>query len=276
MKLKAIGALVLALCLLATPVWARDHSKRFERMSKHLELSEDQKSQIKPLVEAMKQQIQNERDAFRNHLNPEQLSKLDELKKERRRGHRGLPEKLELNEGQLTAFEQMKSNVKAHRKLFKENFQALLTPEQQQKLEQRKRHGKHRFKRMARFLELTEEQREQVRPLRKALKEKMKSEREAFRATLTPEQLAKAEELKSNRKRRGKAERRGKKRGGDRDERAQRWAQELGLDEAQQASFDQMRANLKAEREKFREQFHALLTPEQLDKLEQRKQKRNK
>ena len=157
MNFRIIGTLMLALFVVAAPTFAREHGNRLERMAKFLELTEEQKSQIQPMMEQMKQKVQAEREAFRNHLNPDQLAKIEEMKAKRKeahksgegkkmRGKRGehgqrFIEELNLDQSQQAAFKQMHENIKAERQRFKQNLQALLTPEQQQKLSERK--GKH-------------------------------------------------------------------------------------------------------------------------------------
>lgn len=174
MKLKFFAILTAGLALLAAPCFAGGgHGKHFDRMAEYLQLTDEQKSQMQPLFEQMRQKAEAEREAFKNHLNPDQLAKLEQMKAERKerwaarkaarqsgektgekrvrkhqgkRGHKFM-EELNLNEGQQAAFEQMRANIKAERKVFRENFEALLTPDQVQKLKERKRHRKGKGKR---------------------------------------------------------------------------------------------------------------------------------
>jgi Spy/CpxP family protein refolding chaperone len=131
------------------------------------------------------------------------------------------------------------------------------------------------------MLDLTDEQRQQARDIRLQMREDVKALRDAARdeihGLLTEEQLAELEELRADRPRFG-----GRHRGGhgpgphrfvgppaDR----QRPIDTLDLTEEQQIAIDAIRAKLhedvQALHDAAREAFRAILTPEQIDILDQ-------
>ncbi|MBI3928548.1 MAG: hypothetical protein HY319_23615 [Armatimonadetes bacterium] len=138
-------ALLAGLTLLALPVLAQGGGKgggkagHFERLKETLGLSAQQEDQIKSLFSQHRDQMQAQRQAFEASLTADQKAKLEAFKSEHRghkRGERGQrPEFLAgLN---LTPEQQtLLDRVKADRRSLHGQIEAVLTPEQRQKMEQ--------------------------------------------------------------------------------------------------------------------------------------------
>lgn len=118
------------------------------------------------------------------------------------RGHRHnhdplarLQSKLGLSEAQLAQLRPAFQPMKQRHEAFKQHFRALLTPEQLVSLEQNKGGMRH--------LQLSDEQKAQMKSYWQSQRESMKQERQQIdaqiQATLTPEQLTKYQQMKSHR-----------------------------------------------------------------------------
>jgi periplasmic protein CpxP/Spy len=132
----AAGALLLTAPLLSQSAQAQGaeggNYPRMERALKDLNLTEAQKTQMKALREEGR--IEMERI-----LTPEQQAKLKAAKAEGKRGdRRGVMKSLNLTETQKTA-------LKAFRAKQQQRFEAILTPDQKAKLEQKRSQMKARF-----------------------------------------------------------------------------------------------------------------------------------
>ena len=117
-----------------------------------------------------------------------------------------------------------------------------------------KRHRGKKLEKMQQRLNLTQDQVEQLRPLFEQAQERRKAAREAFRATLTPEQQAQLEGLK------GKERRRAMK--------------SLQLTPEQQQQRQAMKEQRKANRQAMKEQIQSVLTPEQQQLWQQHRAER--
>lgn len=169
----------------------------------------------------------------------------------------------------LNLSEQQKEQLKGLRELSREERQAkmkeILTPEQYAKFEEMRsqRGGREgRGPGWGKDLNLTDAQKAQMKELRNLSAEERQAK---LQQILTPEQLAKVQEHQEQFK-----ERMG--------ERQQRFAQELGLTDAQQqqmkAAFQEMRQSGQGKsreerRQMMRDKMQSILTPEQFQKLEQ-------
>lgn len=169
----------------------------------------------------------------------------------------------------LNLTEQQKEQLKGLRELSREERDAkmkqILTPEQYAKFaEMKSRRGQRGQRGPFADLNLTEQQKAQMKELRKLSAE----ERQArLQQILTPEQLAKVQAQQEKFK---------AKMG----ERRERFAQELGLSDSQQqqikAAFQEMRQSGQGKsrqerRQMMRDKLQSILTPEQFQKLEQMK-----
>ena len=175
-------------------------------------------------------------------------------------GHKGsLVEQLGLTEDQQAQLQTLKEDIREQGQALGEqhrtDFEAILTDEQIQTLEERKNP-----------LGLTDEQREQIEDLKD--QDLTKEEfRTSFEAILTDEQIQTLEERKANRGQHGK---RGKHRNS--------LVEQLGLTEDQQTQIQTLIEALNEQRKALREEywtdFEAILTADQLATLEEIKTNR--
>ncbi|MGE0494210.1 MAG: hypothetical protein AB7S38_33675 [Vulcanimicrobiota bacterium] len=150
-------------------------------------------------------------------------------------------------------------------------------------------HGDN-LERMQKHLGLSDEQLQQLKPYAENMQHRIQSERDAFKATLTQEQIAKFEEAKKSHRGKGEWKKHRKGNGeqanGERPKRerptpeqmaqwrqqmAAKFAQEYNLTAQQQAAFTRMQTAIQAERQAFRSQLMSVLTAEQQQKMQERK-----
>ena len=173
-----------------------------EEIRNPLGLTDDQKTQIQDLKD---QDLTKEefRTSFEAILTDEQVQTLEERKANR-------PDRpgLGLTDEQKTQIQELKDQDLTKEE-FRTSFEAILTDEQIQTLEERKanrgqhgKRGKHRNS-LVEQLDLTEDQQTQIQTLIEDLNEQRQALREEywtdFEAILTAEQLATLEEFKTNR-----------------------------------------------------------------------------
>lgn len=138
-------------------------------------------------------------------------------------------------------------------------------------------------------LSLTDQQVAQLTPLFQEQQARHKARFEAMKAqldsVLTPEQKARLEQLKAERKEKWANRKPGEGRGerkahGSKGEMAKQFAEKLGLTADQQARLQQMREQgmqeMKAEREAFQARLAQVLTPDQKAKWDELKQRHHK
>lgn len=151
-------------------------------------------------------------------------------------------------------------------------------------------HGDN-LERMQKHLGLTDQQVQQLKPYAENMQHRIQSERDAFKATLTQDQIAKFEEAKKDHHR-GKGEwkkhrqNNGEQANGERPKRQRptpeqmaerrqqmvaKLAQEYNLTAEQQAAFTRMQTAIQAERQSFRNQLMSVLTPEQQQQMKEHK-----
>ncbi len=163
---------LLATMFFATPVAAEpgqrgrhgDHQqrmeKRLDRMTQELDLTPDQAERIRQLFDAQKEARKSKKGQFKSVLTDEQLAQLEQHRAE-------MKEKRKANRGERTG---------------------------------KRHHRRGHMKEVMASLNLTDDQKAQLRSMR----EQAKAEREQFRAeiqsVLTPDQQARFEELKAERK----------------------------------------------------------------------------
>jgi periplasmic protein CpxP/Spy len=131
----AAGALLLTAPLLTQSAQAQRAEggrPRMERAFKDLNLTEAQKTQMKALREASRTEMEK-------IFTPEQKAILEAAKKEGKKGdRRAVMKSLNLTESQKTA-------IKALKERQRQSFEAILTPEQKTKLEQKRSEMKARY-----------------------------------------------------------------------------------------------------------------------------------
>jgi periplasmic protein CpxP/Spy len=130
----AAGAVLLTAPVLSQSAQARDGQGggRMERGFKDLNLSESQKNQMKALREAGRAEMER-------IFTPDQQAKLKAAKAEGKRGDRkALMASLNLTEAQKTAIKALKQRQRL-------SMEAILTPEQKTKLEQKRSEMKARY-----------------------------------------------------------------------------------------------------------------------------------
>jgi periplasmic protein CpxP/Spy len=130
----AAGAVLLMAPILSQSAQARDGQGggRMERGFRDLNLSESQKNQMKALREAGRTEMER-------IFTPDQQAKLKAAKAEGKRGDRkALMASLNLTEAQKTAIKSLKDRQR-------QSFEAILTPDQKAKLEQKRSEMKARY-----------------------------------------------------------------------------------------------------------------------------------
>ncbi|NJM48182.1 MAG: P pilus assembly/Cpx signaling pathway, periplasmic inhibitor/zinc-resistance associated protein [Alkalinema sp. RU_4_3] len=131
----AAGALLLTAPMLSQSAQAKRAEgghPRMERAFKDLNLTEAQKTQMKALRESARTEMEK-------IFTPEQKAILEAAKKEGRKGdRREVMQSLNLTEAQKTA-------IKALKEKQRQSFEAILTPEQKAKLEQKRSEMKARY-----------------------------------------------------------------------------------------------------------------------------------
>ena len=155
------GLIVSCSLLLAGPALAdRGQGKRgwnpdrmMEKMSTELGLSADQQAQIKSIFESHKPQFEQLREQMKSTFTEEQRAAMKEMRKNRKAGGER-PSKEErqakfaqlgVSEGQMQQMKSLREQMKAERESMKNEISAVLTPDQQTKLEEMK--AKHKGKR---------------------------------------------------------------------------------------------------------------------------------
>lgn len=179
-----------------------EQRETLEELKNPLGLTEDQQEQIKDLKD---QDLTKEefRTSFEAILTDEQVQILEE-RKAKRSDRSGLG----LTDDQKTQIQELKDQDLTKEE-FRTSFEAILTDEQIQTLEERKanrgkhgKRGKHRNS-LVEQLGLTEDQQTQIQTLIEDLNEQRQALREEywtdFEAILTADQLATLEEIKTNR-----------------------------------------------------------------------------
>ena len=156
------GLVLSCSLLLAGPAMAeRGHGgkrgfnpdKMMEKMSTELGLSADQQSQIKAIFESHKPQFEQLREQMKSTFTDEQRAAMKEARQNRKAGgERPTKEErqaqfasLGISDGQMQQMKSIREQMKAEREMMKNEISAVLTPEQQSKLEEMK--AKHKGKR---------------------------------------------------------------------------------------------------------------------------------
>ena len=155
------GLVLSCSLLLAGPAMAdRGHGKRgfnpdkmMEKMSTELGLSADQQTRIKAIFESHKPQFEQLREQMKSTFTDEQRAAMKEARKNRKAGGER-PSKEErqaqfaslgISDGQMQQMKSIRQQMKAEREAMKNEISAVLTPEQQTKLDEVK--AKHKGKR---------------------------------------------------------------------------------------------------------------------------------
>jgi periplasmic protein CpxP/Spy len=123
---------VLTQGVLTQGVQARQpDGNRMERMAQELNLTETQKAQIKTMKAS-------HRTAMQNILTPEQQSKLKAAKEGQKGDRRGIMKSLNITDSQKAAMKSLRAQQR-------KDLEAILTPDQIKKLEQKKAEMKARW-----------------------------------------------------------------------------------------------------------------------------------
>jgi Spy/CpxP family protein refolding chaperone len=133
----------------------RSHSQRFERMSQKLELTEAQITQAKAIFESHKPEFERIKNEMQQTLTETQRQAMKEKRKDRRKNRAGPPSdeeraqimtELGITEGQQQQLQTLREQMKSERDSIKSEMASVLTPEQQEKLEEMKsrRESRHR------------------------------------------------------------------------------------------------------------------------------------
>lgn len=151
--------------LMALPAAADGHrhrggkhspEQRLNRMQSKLDLSDEQMIQMKAIFESHKSEFERIKSEMKNTFTDDQRQALKEARKNRKRDksakrERPSPEerskrmaKLGISEGQQAQLRSLRQQMKSERELIKQEMQAVLTPEQQTKMEEMKKHRKGR------------------------------------------------------------------------------------------------------------------------------------
>lgn len=165
MKVKSFGAvlasLVLACSLLVSgPALAergRGHGgggeKMLQKMSTELGLSATQTAQIKQIYESHKPRMQQIHEQMKSTFTEDQRNAMKEMRKNRKGTDGQRPSKEErqaqmaqigISEGQMQQMRSLREQMKTERESIKSEVNAVLTPDQQAKLEQMKSNWKNR------------------------------------------------------------------------------------------------------------------------------------
>lgn len=132
----------------------RDPEKMVQRMQEKLGLSADQATQVKAVFASHEQNFRNLREQMKQTFTEEQRQAMKEAwKANRGKDHKRLsPEErqqkmaeLGISQGQIQQMKSLREQMKSEREQIKTELSAILTPEQQQQLQQmRSQHHKHR------------------------------------------------------------------------------------------------------------------------------------
>lgn len=122
----------------------RDPQKMVQRMQEKLGLSDQQVTQVKAIYASHEPNLKNLREQMKQTFTDEQKQAMKESWKENRgKGEKLTPEQrqqkmaeLGISQGQLQQMKSLREQMKNERELIKKEIAAVLTPEQQQKLEQ--------------------------------------------------------------------------------------------------------------------------------------------
>lgn len=157
------GLIVSCSLLLAAPALAErgegkgkrgfNPERMMEKMSAELDLSAEQQAQIKSIFESRKSKFAQLREQMKTTFTDEQRAAMKEMRKNRRAaGERPSKEERQakfaeigISEGQMQQMKALREQMRAEREGIKSEISAVLTPEQQAKLQEMK--SKHKGKR---------------------------------------------------------------------------------------------------------------------------------
>lgn len=131
----------------------RDPEKMVQRMQEKLGLSGDQVTRVKAVFASHEQNFKNLREQMKQTLTEEQRQAMKESWKANKGQDRKRlsPEEREqrmaqmgISQGQIQQMKSLRQQMKAEREQIKQELSAILTPEQQQKMQEMK--GKHHRK----------------------------------------------------------------------------------------------------------------------------------
>jgi Spy/CpxP family protein refolding chaperone len=120
--------------------------RRFEKMQAELGLSADQATQIKAIMESSKDEMKALHEQMKATLTPEQQAQMKAWREQRKQGgerpsREAMKERFEqlgLTDQQREQMRSVREQIKAKRESVRSQIHAVLTPEQQAKMEVRK------------------------------------------------------------------------------------------------------------------------------------------
>jgi Spy/CpxP family protein refolding chaperone len=123
----------------------KQHGQRIEKMQAELGLSAEQVAQIKTIMESNKGEMKRLGEEMRAVFTPEQQAQMKSWREQRKEGQRptreGMKEKFEqlgLTESQRAQLKSYREQMQAKRESIKAQIAAVLTPDQQARLDAKK------------------------------------------------------------------------------------------------------------------------------------------
>lgn len=115
-----------------------------EKMTQHLNLTEEQQSQVKTILESHQPKFEQLREQMRSTLTEDQRAAIKEMRKNGKKGgerpsmeeRRAKMAELGVSEDQMQQMRTLREQMKAERESIKNEISAVLTPEQQAKAEE--------------------------------------------------------------------------------------------------------------------------------------------
>ena len=160
---KLLTGLILSCSLLLAPALAErgegkgkrgfNPERMMEKMSAELNLTQDQQTQIKGIFESRKAKFEQYREQMKSTFTDEQRAKMKEMRKNRKSAGERLSKEdrqarwaeIGITEQQKQQMKALREQMKAERESIKNEISAVLTAEQQAKLQEMK--AKHKGKR---------------------------------------------------------------------------------------------------------------------------------
>lgn len=129
-----------------------DHAQKFEKMQAELGLTPDQTARIKTIMDANKEEMKLLHEQMRNTFTPAQQAQMKSARENGEKGKRPSREERKANwdqmgvsDGQRQQLKSYREQIKTKRESIRSQINAVLTPEQQQKMAAMK--SEHRGKR---------------------------------------------------------------------------------------------------------------------------------
>lgn len=126
--------------------------KMVEKMASHLDLTTEQQTQVKAILESHKPQFELLGEQMRSTLTEDQRARMKEMRKNRKAGgerpskedRQAKMAELGISDAQMQQMRSIRQQMKTEREAVKNEISTVLTPEQQAKLEEMKSNRKGR------------------------------------------------------------------------------------------------------------------------------------